>query len=168
VTKMFDELLNRERPLLLRFAYTRTRNLAEAEDLVQDTLIRAWEKRAQLRDGKALSVWLRTVLIRLHIDRVRVLTSRENKCPETPLEDLVGIEPSVPDVMLARITAMAFVDECMKQKESALPYFDAITLYADGLTYEEIATIQNVPIGSVRSRIARARDVFRPIAQRVA
>ena len=149
-------------PALRRYARALTRDADVADDLVQDTLLRALRSE-RLFIGGDLRSWLYTILTNLNRNRRRSLARKPSFAP---LQDAAagasGTEAEGADIARALAT---LVDD---QRAVLL----LVTL--EGLTYREIADIQGVPIGTVMSRLARARahmkaalDGERPALRRV-
>ncbi len=149
-------------PALRRYARALTRDADVADDLVQDTLLRALRSE-RLFIGGDLRSWLYTILTNLNRNRRRSLARKPSFAP---LQDAAagasGTEAEGRDIACALAT---LVDD---QRAVLL----LVTL--EGLSYREIADIQGVPIGTVMSRLARARahmkatlDGERPALRRV-
>ncbi len=142
-------------PALLRVGVCLPRNRADAEDLGQDTLERALGLRQGLRDPSAVKGWL------LAVQRTVLLNGRRGL--RRHLEVIDGgqasrLHPPAGDLE-QEILAQGLDDRLRGQLDS-LPaeWRDALWLReVEELSYEEIATIQGCPIGTVRSRLARAR-----------
>src|SRR5215470_1327388 len=118
----FGCLVEQEIPRLRRYARALTRNLDRADDLVQDTLVRAISKSHLWQDGTNLRAWLFTIMHNQHVNSVR-RSLRE-------LERALGQLPA-------------------GQRQVVL------LVGLEGMTYDEAAKILHVPIGTVRSRLAR-------------
>jgi RNA polymerase sigma-70 factor (ECF subfamily) len=150
-------------PALRRYARALTREAESADDLVQDTLVRALRSEHLFLGGDVRS-WLYTILTNLNRNRLRSLARRPVLSPieEDDAPDAAGPEAGGRDI--ERALAM-LVDE----QRSAL-----LLVVLEGLTYREVAEIQGVPIGTVMSRLARARaqikaylDGERPALRRI-
>jgi len=150
------DCVNAHAPSLRRFALRLTRNHADAEDVLQQTLMRALEKRSELRDPAHLRPWL------LAIARTSWLNSRRGL--RNKLEVLDGGK-SLPahagpsGNLEHEILDRSFTDELLRALD-ALPEEWRETLWlreVEDLSYEEIARVLNCPLGTVRSRLARAR-----------
>ncbi|HEX4042462.1 MAG TPA: sigma-70 family RNA polymerase sigma factor [Xanthobacteraceae bacterium] len=132
-------------PALRRYARALTRDAEAAEDIVQDTLVRALRSE-HLFHGGDTRAWLYTILTNLNRNRLRTLSRRPVL---TPIKDsdaaTGGPESSGRDIARA-------LDELAEDQRSAL-----LLVVLEGLTYREVAEIQGVPIGTVMSRLARAR-----------
>lgn len=149
-------------PALRRYARALTRDAETADDLVQDTLVRALRSEHLFHGGEVRS-WLYTILTNLNRNRLRSLARRPTL---TPIEDhdAAAAGPEAGGRDIERALAM-LVDE----QRTAL-----LLVVLEGLTYREVAEIQGVPIGTVMSRLARARtqiksylDGERPTLRRI-
>src|SRR5262245_36851618 len=150
-------------PALRRYARALTRNAESADDLVQDTLVRALRSEHLFHGGDIRS-WLFTILTNLNRNRLRSLARRPALSPleDDDAADLAGPEAGGRDI--ERALALP-VDE----QRMAL-----LLVVLEGLSYREVAEVQSVPIGTVMSRLARARaqikaylDGERPALRRV-
>ena len=150
-------------PALRRYARALTRDADLADDLVQDTLVRALRSEHLFHGGEVRS-WLYTILTNLNRNRLRSLSRRPSLLPleDNDAPDLAGPEAGGRDIERA---LAALVDE----QRNAL-----LLVVLEGLTYREVAEVQGVPIGTVMSRLARARvqiksylDGERPALRRV-
>jgi RNA polymerase sigma-70 factor (ECF subfamily) len=150
-------------PALRRYGRALTRDAETADDLVQDTLVRALRSEHLFHGGDVRS-WLYTILTNLNRNRLRSLARRPTL---TPIEDGDAVSATGPEAGgrdIERALAM-LVDE----QRSAL-----LLVVLEGLTYREVAEVQGVPIGTVMSRLARARvqiktylDGERPTLRRI-
>ncbi|MEW6642103.1 MAG: sigma-70 family RNA polymerase sigma factor [Pseudomonadota bacterium] len=132
-------------PALRRYARALTRDSEIADDLVQDTLVRALRSE-RLFVGGDLRSWLYTILTNLNRNRRRSLARRP---PMTMLIDTAvdasGTEAEGRDIAEALATLV-------EDQRAVL-----LLVVLEGLSYREVADIQGVPIGTVMSRLARAR-----------
>jgi RNA polymerase sigma-70 factor (ECF subfamily) len=150
-------------PALRRYARALTRDSELADDLVQDTLVRALRSEHLFHGGEIRS-WLYTILTNLNRNRLRSLARRPTltAIDDNDAPDAAGPEAGGRDIERALAT---LVDE---QRTTLL------LVVLEGLTYREVAEVQGVPIGTVMSRLARARiqikaflDGQRPALRRV-
>jgi RNA polymerase sigma-70 factor (ECF subfamily) len=135
-------------------AYRLTGNAPDAEDLVQDTLLRAFRAFARFTAGTNLRAWLFTILYRTRTDGLR----RAGRGPR--LEELADDGPGVPPPQ----DALAHGAEDIERALLALPeaFRTAVVLRdVEELTYGEIAEVLKVPMGTVMSRIHRGRAQLR-------
>jgi len=150
-------------PALRRYARALTRNAETADDLVQDTLVRALRSE-HLFQGDQVRSWLYTILTNLNRNRLRSLARRPSltSIEEGDAPDAAGPEAGGRDIERA-------LASLVEDQRAAL-----LLVVLEGLTYREVAEIQGVPIGTVMSRLARARaqikahlDGERPALRRV-
>ena len=148
-------LLEPQIPALRRYAFALTRDHAATDDLVQDTLERAMS-RWMLRAGDAeLRAWLFAILHNLFIDGQRSYRRRplhdvlddEMNQPGTPATQEAGL---IGRDMLARFGALS------KEHQTVL-----MLVGVEGLAYASAARVLGVPLGTVMSRLSRAREQFR-------
>lgn len=135
-------------------AWCLTRNAHDAEDLLQETFLRAYRSFDGYAPGTNIRAWLYTILHRARVDALR----RRGRAPETV--ELAGEGPAVP----AAQEALASGGEEIARALAALPeHFRAAVVLRDveELSYEEIARVLEVPIGTVMSRIHRGRALLR-------
>jgi RNA polymerase sigma-70 factor (ECF subfamily) len=147
-----------QRPRLYRIAWSWCHDAALADDLVQETLARALEKLDRLREEQRLDVWLTTILANLFRDQYRRIT------PETGLETDLGCAGDTPeqatdrDQMVERTRAA--IDDLNPDQRQVVTLVDL----AD-FSYAQTATILAVPVGTVMSRLARARRQLRVLLE---
>lgn len=138
-------------PALGRFAMSLTRNKDRANDLVQDTVERALKK-AHLFDGTNLRSWMFTICRRVFLNQIR---SQKSRGVAVPVEDAPQAALSIAQ---NQETTMYFND--VMEAFQRLPLNDKVVIslvVMEGLKYEEVAQLLNIPIGTVRSRLSRAR-----------
>jgi len=141
-------------PRLRRYARSLTRDETRADDLVQDTLIRAIDKLHLFEPGTNLVAWLFTIMRNIHINALRSAKWERDQDP-------ADIELPVPGL---QISNLALRD--LARAMSALPddQRETVMLVAvEGLAYQDAAEIMSVPIGTVRSRLSRARTRLRQL-----
>lgn len=151
---------------LYRTALRMTRNQSDAEDLVQEAYLRAFRALDQYKDGTNLRAWLFRIMTNAYINDYRKRSRRPVNSSLDDIEEFYlydhlidsGIQPASQrpeDVVLSQITA----DDVLQSLDSLSDDFRHVVLLADveGFTYREIAEILDVPIGTVMSRLYRAR-----------
>ena len=143
-------------PRLRRYARALVGERASADDLVQDTLERAWSKLHLYRHGTDLRAWLFTVMHNVHVNRVRATR------PTEPLED------EMPELAQRATQGDSLVVRDLERGIAALPLAqrEVLLLVAlEDLSYNEAARALGIPIGTVMSRLARAREKLRLLMQ---
>ena len=150
-------------PALRRYARALKRVSDIADDLLQDTLVRALRSEHLFHGGEIRS-WLYTILTNLNRNRLRSLARRPTLSPleDNDAPDSAGPEGGGRDIERALATLV-------EDQRNAL-----LLVVLEGLSYREVAEVQGVPIGTVMSRLARARvqiknylDGERPALRRV-
>jgi RNA polymerase sigma-70 factor (ECF subfamily) len=158
----FDELVRRHQAAMITLARVLTSGRADAEDLAQDVFVRAWRSLRAFRGESTFRTWLHRVAINV----IRTSQSRERRLmrvfaprvrDEAPPDRASGEEPV--DAVLAR---RQLIDRALATLPDDLRI--AVTLRdLQGLDYREIAASLDVPIGTVESRIFRARQKLKPL-----
>ena len=144
-----------EIPRLRRYARALTRDLSAADDLVQDCLARALSKVHLWQAGTDLRAWLFTILHNQYVNHVRravregaavglsetepMLTSQPNQNKRLELRDLERAIARLPEEQRAVLLLVGL----------------------EGMRYEEVAVILDVPVGTIRSRLSRGREMLR-------
>ena len=139
-------------PRLRRYARALVGDRATADDLVQDTLERAWAKLHLYRRGTDLRAWLFTVMHNVHVNRVRatrVTDTLEDEMPELAQRAPQG------DALLVRDLDRGITRLPAEQRAVLL----LVTL--EEMSYEQVARTLGIPIGTVMSRLSRAREKLR-------
>jgi RNA polymerase sigma-70 factor (TIGR02947 family) len=154
--------------VLMRGARRLTRSDADAEDLLQDTLMHAYAGFRTFRDGSNLKAWLFRILYNRWVSTYRVKQCRpsEISADEIKERDLVASAARVPATLRSAEAEVldALPDKEIKAAMESLPEgFRTVMYYADvqGYTYAETAAILNIPHGTVMSRVARGRQRLR-------
>lgn len=147
---------------LVRFAWSLTRDSEAAEDLAQETIARALGSRWRFQPGTNLKAWLFRILRNVHLNALRSAGSHPAM---VSIEELVAETASRdegPNPVEARAIERADVRRVAEVYRS-LPSAFAIPLYltaVEGLSYAEAASILDVPVGTVMSRVYRARRLL--------
>ncbi len=151
-----DEQLRELIPRLRRFAVSLTRNASNADDLVQSTLERAITRWADKRLEGDVRAWLFSILYRQFLD-----AHRRTRRYARMLEFFTGrddAQPSVERTVIAQSTLQAF-DQLNTEQRALL-----LWVSVEGLSYKEVAEILDVPVGTVMSRLSRARQALRQLS----
>ncbi len=152
-----------EEPFLRRLALGLARHTADADDLIQETLLRAYRARSRFEPGTSMRAWLATICQRLFLNNALKAKRRATQV-ETDAGDVLDLRP---DRAQARYGSAATLDEVLEHMDDQarrafvrLPdaYRAPFVLFAlDGLSYQEVADRLRIPVGTVMSRIYRAR-----------
>ena len=157
----FCGLLEAQIPPLRRYARALLRDASRADDLIQDTLVRALAKQHLWQDGTNLRAWLFTLMHNLHVNVVRQ-SVREGTMLD--VDDVSATLIATSDPTAARQLSEledAIARLPIEQREVVL------LIGLEGIRYDEAAEILHVPIGTVRSRLSRARETLRRLFDRV-
>src|ERR1700751_3641195 len=156
----FGRLLEKEIPRLRRYARALTRDVSRADDLVQDTLVRAIARQHHWQCGTDLHAWLFTIMHNQNVNGIRrsvregiaVEYDDEWPFPSAATDPIGRLSLRDLDRALARISE--------EQRRVIL------LIGLEGTSYEEAATILGVPIGTIRSRVSRGRQALRKLMDR--
>ena len=150
-------------PRLLRFAWSLTRDREAAEDLAQEAIARALASQWRFQPGTNLKAWLFRILRNAHLNVIRAARTHPNL---VSIEELVG-EPATPhEHYLSPVEASAIERAELKRIADVyrtLPPAFAAALYLtaiEELTYAEAASILDIPVGTLMSRVYRARRLL--------
>lgn len=164
-------------PQLYSAALRMTRNPTDAEDVLQEALLKAYRGYHTFTVGTNLKAWLYRILTNTYINKYRKQQRRPSEVELGELEDLYLFK-RMGDVSTGGASASAeqealdtFVDEDIKSAVEDLPaHFRLPVLLADveGFSYKEIASIMDVPIGTVMSRLHRGRKQLQRALWRIA
>ncbi|MBI2408372.1 MAG: sigma-70 family RNA polymerase sigma factor [Gemmatimonadetes bacterium] len=157
----FDREAMAQMDALYSFAFKLTKVREEAEDLVSDTMLRAFERWRQFQLGSNIRAWLFTILYHAFISRKRRIDAREVPMPETE-DGFSRLEP-VADENPEATFYDSFIDEDVVKAIGELPeeYRSALVMSdVHGLRYAEIARVLGVPEGTVKSRLFRGRRLL--------
>lgn len=143
-------LITRHRARLIRVAANILRDANEAEDVAQEAFLKAFRELPSLREDRAFSGYIYRICVRLCMDRLR------QRKPE-PAE-FEFIEESAGRAVENRIVVQRLLKELTPDLRATL-----VLREMEQLSYEEIAEVMNVPVGTVRSRLHVARERFRQL-----
>ncbi|RWA76870.1 MAG: sigma-70 family RNA polymerase sigma factor [Mesorhizobium sp.] len=144
---------------LRRYARSLTRDGADAEDLVHDALVRAYERRGTFRSGGNLRAWLLAIVHNIFIDRVRSCRSEAARIEQAGHVAYTSAPASQDHSVRLSQVREAFLS-LPEEQRSAL-HLVAI----EGLSYAEAAEVSGVPLGTLMSRIGRARAALREMEE---
>lgn len=144
-----------EIPRLRRYAIALMRNRSEADDLVQDCVVRALDRLHLWRDGTNMRTWLFTIMHNLHANEMR----RRSR-----MRDNRQIDDDLPERGEAARQEHAVELRQLGEAMAQLPQAQSEILLLvglEGLSYAETAEVLGVPVGTVMSRVSRAREALR-------
>ena len=157
MTQQFLDEIEESVPALRRYARALTRNADRADDLVQDCLERAIRKQALWKPTGPLRAWLFRILLNLYRNELRISRRRGDHVPV----DTLLVEPAVAPAQPGRIAlgemARAIESLAAEQREALL------LVVLEGMSYAEAAETIGVPIGTLMSRLGRARAALRTL-----
>jgi RNA polymerase sigma-70 factor (ECF subfamily) len=162
----FTEMAMEYMPALYSAALRMTRNPSDAEDLVQETYLKAYRSFASFTEGTNLKAWLYRILTNTYINSYRAAKRRPEISDVEDVEELylyrrlAPVDGAGPGRSAEDVALESFTDDQVKAAIESLPdVFRIAVLLADveGFSYKEIADITDVPIGTVMSRIHRGR-----------
>jgi RNA polymerase sigma-70 factor (ECF subfamily) len=159
VNRSFSDALVAQLPGLRRYAMALVGNAALADDLVQDCIERALGQEAQLREPERLAAWLRRILHNLYIDEIRRGKRRGREHDITELADHLELSAPAPDNSAMREFIQAVNRLSLEHRQILL------LVSVEELSYREIADELGIPLGTVMSRLARARERLRDLMQ---
>jgi RNA polymerase sigma-70 factor, ECF subfamily len=150
---------------LYGYAMAITRNRADAEDLVQETYVRAIRGKQSLRAGSNVKSWLFTILRNIHLNQLRKQRTTPRVLEIDADENTANYVVETSEDPLARYvrkTEREWLTEAIEQLPSEFREIVVLREFED-LSYLEIAGILNCPVGTVMSRLARARSRLRTL-----
>ena len=155
----FSKLLEQQIPRLRRYAFALHRsNKSRADDLVQDTLVRAIAKQHLWKPGTNLLGWLFTLMHNQNVNDVRRSVAREGFGGAVgEFHDTVASVSDTSSSLLMRDLERAMGKLHLEQREVIL------LVALEGMSYEAVAQLVGIPIGTVRSRLSRGRMMLRQL-----
>jgi RNA polymerase sigma-70 factor, ECF subfamily len=151
----FTRLLEAEIPRLRRYARALTRDVSRADDLVQSCLVRAVSKQHLWQPGTDLRAWLFTILHNQHVNDVRRSVREGTNVPIEDAAPVLTTQSNAFDALQLRDLERALGKLAPEQRQVIL------LVGLEGMRYEEVASILDIPIGTVRSRLSRGREQLR-------
>jgi RNA polymerase sigma-70 factor (ECF subfamily) len=160
----FDRLVAAHEDRIYHAAYRITGNAEDARDAAQETFVKAFRALPRYRHEAAFGTWLHRIAVNASLDIVR----RRPQAPPVPLEEVVlPAQTHNPDTEAERHEVQRRVHDALRR---LAPDHRVIVVLRDlqGLAYEEIAEALRMPIGTVRSRLSRAREALRALLKDLA
>ncbi|MBT4317508.1 MAG: sigma-70 family RNA polymerase sigma factor [Candidatus Marinimicrobia bacterium] len=156
----YVELVNRYRDRLINYIYRFVNDIESAEDIVQDALVKLYTHKHYYKNIAKFSTWMYTIAgnlakTELRKKKTRKVTNLSQIGPEDKDYELPSVEPDTD-----KIAQSEYVEKRIQKAINKLPlHFKTVTILRDiqELSYEEISKIVDVPLGTVKSRINRAR-----------
>lgn len=147
-----NQQLTQEMPRLEKFAIRLTRNQHDADDLLQSTLLRAIEKKHLFQEGTDLFKWTSKMMYNLFVSGYRRKVKFETQYdPESYIENQAVDAPQDTQIELMKVKeAMALLSS---EHQEVL-----VMVCVQGMRYQDVAKALDVPVGTVRSRLSRARE----------
>jgi RNA polymerase sigma factor (sigma-70 family) len=140
---------------LQRYARSLTRDESQAEDLVQDTLVRAYERRGSFRSGGNLRGWLLSILHNTFVDGRRRQAAEARRAQQAA-ELMDGVSPAEQEIRV-RLQQVQAAFMSLPDEQRAALHLVAV----EGLSYQEAANALKIPVGTLMSRLGRARAALR-------
>lgn len=150
----FLELVTRHERRVYAVCYRFFGNHADAEEATQDTFLALARRAEQFRGDAALSTWL----YRVAVNTCRDLGRRQARRPQTPVDDLTEVatdDPAAEDELAARELATAVQDALLQLDDLSRTLMILTAL--EGYSYPEVSDMLDLPVGTIKSRVFRAR-----------
>jgi RNA polymerase sigma-70 factor (ECF subfamily) len=146
-----------ELPALTRYALSLTRDESDAEDLVHDALVKAEQARASFRPGANLRAWLMAIVHNTFVDDERARRARSRRHDNVRALTPSGMPPSQEMTVRLSQVQRAFFSLPDKQREALH------LIGVEEMSYEDAARVLGIPVGTLLSRVSRARDRLREL-----
>jgi RNA polymerase sigma-70 factor (ECF subfamily) len=149
--------IEEEIPRLRRYARALTRDVTAADDLVQDCLARALSKVHLWQEGTDLRAWLFTILHNQYVNHVRRAVREGTAVGLSETEPMLTTQPNQNKRLELRDLERAIAKLPEEQRAVVL------LVGLEGMRYEEVAIVLDVPVGTIRSRLSRGREMLRQL-----
>lgn len=140
---------------LRRYARALRRDPGEAEDLIQESLARALSRSDRFKPGTNLRAWLFTIMHNVHVNQIRHKVTRGDEVPMDDVEPRLVSPPKQEGRIELRDMQRALEALPVEQRQVLL------LVALEGMKYEEVARLLEIPVGTVMSRLSRAREAVR-------
>ena len=151
----FHNLIEHEIPRLRRYARALTRNPDRADDLVQETLLRAIRKSHLWQPGTDIRAWLFTIMHNHHVNMVRSVMRQDAMLD---IEDMSSSLVATSDPTASRqLRELERALACLPDEQREV----ILLVGLEEMSYQETAQVLGVPVGTVRSRLSRGREALR-------
>jgi RNA polymerase sigma-70 factor, ECF subfamily len=167
-SNLFYELIWPHAPMLLRVALSLCQNQADAEDLVQESLLKSFRHLDQFAEGTRVKSWLLTILRHTHIDHVRRAARHDDEAsleslPVQPAAREVAADPtdlwSDPQALLESLSDQELITALLGLPEDLR--WTLLLVDVEGLEMRDAAGVMGIPAGTVKSRLHRGRGLLR-------
>jgi RNA polymerase sigma-70 factor, ECF subfamily len=170
----FSELVRTHEQAVFRLAFRMLGNASEAEDLAQEVFVQVFRSVESFRGDSKLSTWLYRITVNLSHNRTKYLARRQNARHQDLEESMMGTLDSAPGVTVGQVSRPDLellgnelervVQSCLTELE---PEFREVLVLRDieGLSYEEIAILLELPTGTLKSRLHRARAELKKLVE---
>ncbi len=163
----FDALVEKYQERAYKYAFRLTRNQEMAGDVVSDAFVRVYSALKNFRGQSAFGTWLYRIITNCYFDRKK----RDKESQNTSLDDTVSVKSGDiqrqyeddtpgPDYMAERTEREKLLNDALDQMQEAQKSI-LVMYHVEALSYEEIAEALDMPIGTVKSRLNRARVALR-------
>jgi RNA polymerase sigma-70 factor (ECF subfamily) len=148
-------LLETHIPALRRYARALTRDVTRADDLVQTCLVRALDKQHLWQPGTNLRAWLFTILHNLYVNDTRCALREGVRVGDESARSIPAVGPNAVLSLELRDLERALTSLSEEQRQVIL------LVGLEGMRYETVASVLDIPVGTVRSRLSRGRNALR-------
>lgn len=149
-----DNQLINEMSRLQKFAWKLTRNNADADDLLQNTILRAYEKKHLFEKGSSVFSWTSKIMYNLFVSNYRRKVKFESQYDPEPYLDKKEANIDHDDMIMMQEVGEAMNSLSCEHRDIL------VMITVQGMKYEEASEKLNIPIGTVRSRLSRARNIL--------
>lgn len=149
-----DNQIISEMDRLSKFAMRLTHNKADSEDLLQNTLLRAYDKKHLFKEGSNVFSWTSKIMYNLFVSEYRHKVKFSSQYDPEPYINNESVDCNQDDKIMVQE-----VNEAMKQLSPEHQEI-LVMVCVQGMQYEETAQALNIPVGTVRSRLSRARSIL--------
>ncbi len=159
----FDDLIRRYERKVYNFAYRLCGNYDEANDIASDTFVRVYNALGNFRGDSSFITWLFRIVTNVYLDEKK----RQRSKPTQSLHEIIELEESIvqrqiedPSPSPAQQFEKMERNELLQSAITSLPEYQRLMIvmyHTENKSYEEIAVILDLPIGTVKSRLNRAR-----------
>lgn len=168
LSRLFEEQAIPHTDALLRTALRMTRNAADADDLVQETMLKAYRFYGRFEQGTHIRAWLFKIMTNLYINRYRKQKRSPQELSIDDMEDFVLYNQMTQDGAYnseqpdAQVFGDLFADRVREEINELPEEFRTVAVLAilEGFSYQEIAEIASLQLGTVKSRLFRGRKIL--------